>query len=109
MGNHQTHMLYLSGILSRGKCPKCGGTGLGEAAAHTHVCGKTITEMEAMYVRDLRKFFTDNNLPGKRLTEEILKKLECMDDVGLHHLALSRSIPSLSGGEIQRLFWQAIS
>jgi hypothetical protein len=39
----------------------------------------------------------DDGLPGKRLTEEIFIKLECMDDVGLHHLALSRSIPSLLG------------
>jgi excinuclease UvrABC ATPase subunit len=103
MGNHQSHLLYLSGILSRAKCPKCGGSGLGEAASHTHICDKTITEMENMYIRDLRRFFTDNALPGKRLTQEILIKLECMDDVGLHHLALSRSIPSLSGGEAQRI------
>jgi excinuclease UvrABC ATPase subunit len=104
MGGHQTHLLYLSGVLSKEKCLKCGGTGLGEAASHTTVCGKTICDFENMHIRDLRRFFTENAIPGKRLTEEILLKLECMDDVGLHHLALSRPIPTLSGGEIQRLF-----
>lgn len=99
------YLLTNAGYMQRGKCSKCKGTGLGEAASHTTVNGKTMPEMEAMYIRDLREFFTSNpDLPGKRLTEEILLKLECMDDVGLHHLALSRPIPTLSGGEIQRLF-----
>ena len=86
-------------------CPKCMGTGLGEAASHTTVGGMTIAELEGMYIRDLRDFFEHSpDLPGKQMTEEILQKLTCMDEVGLYHLALSRPIPTLSGGEIQRLF-----
>ncbi|MDD4474242.1 MAG: excinuclease ABC subunit UvrA [Eubacteriales bacterium] len=104
ISGRQNHLYKKAGLITSKPCPKCKGTGLGEAASHTTMGGKTISELESMYIRDLRKFFTENDLPGKRLTEEILLKLECMDDVGLHHLALSRPIPTLSGGEIQRLF-----
>jgi len=85
-------------------CPKCGGTGLGEQAAHTTVNGKTITQLENMYINDLCEFLKKDRLSGTKLLEEILLKLECLADVGLHHLALARPLPTLSGGEIQRLF-----
>ncbi|MCL2015546.1 MAG: excinuclease ABC subunit UvrA [Defluviitaleaceae bacterium] len=85
-------------------CPKCNGSGLGEQAAHTTVNGKTITELENMYISDLCEYLKKDKLSGTKLLEEILIKLECMVDVGLHHLALSRPVPTLSGGEIQRLF-----
>jgi excinuclease ABC A subunit len=85
-------------------CPKCGGTGLGEQATHTTVNGKTIAQLENMYIRDLYEYLGKDKLSGTKLLEEILIKLECMIDVGLHHLALSRPLPTLSGGEIQRLF-----
>lgn len=86
-------------------CPKCGGTGLGEMASHTTIGGKTITELENMYISELKDFFitlaTEQNSP---LLDDITTKLNCMVDVGLHHLALSRPVPTLSGGEMQRLF-----
>ena len=105
ISGRQNYLYKKAGLITSKSCPKCKGTGLGEAASHTTVGNNTISELESMYIRDLRGFFTDNpELPGKRLTEEILLKLECMDDVGLHHLALSRPITTLSGGEIQRLF-----
>lgn len=87
-------------------CPKCKGSGLGEQAIHTTIAGKTITELENMYIDELLLFLQSRKdaLPGKNLIDEILLKLRCMVDVGLHHLALSRQVPTLSGGEIQRLF-----
>lgn len=85
-------------------CPKCGGSSLSEQAAHTTLSGKNITQLENMYISDLYEFLKKDKLSGTKLLEEILIKLECMIDVGLHHLALSRPVPTLSGGEIQRLF-----
>lgn len=85
-------------------CPKCGGSGLNPYAAKTTVMGKTIFELEDMYIRDLCGFFKGYTANGSKLAEEILTKLLCLDEVGLHHVALSRQIPTLSGGEIQRLF-----
>lgn len=59
-----------------------------------------------MYIKDLYDFLNlqKDKLSGANLIGDILTKLECMIDVGLHHLALSRPVPTLSGGEIQRLF-----
>ena len=85
-------------------CPKCSGSGLGEQATHTKINGKTITQLESMYISDLCEFLKEDRLHGTKLLEEILLKLECLVDVGLHHLALARPLPTLSGGEIQRLF-----
>ncbi|MDP4089772.1 MAG: excinuclease ABC subunit UvrA [Bacillota bacterium] len=99
-------LLTKDGYLSLMACPKCGGIGLGEQAMHTTVWGKTITELENMYIKDLYEFLLKHKstTAGVNLIGEILTKLECMVDVGLHHLALSRPVPTLSGGEIQRLF-----
>jgi len=85
-------------------CPKCSGSGLGSQAAHTTVSGKTITQLENMYISDLCDFLEKDKLFGTKLLGEILIKLKCLIDVGLHHLALARPLPTLSGGEIQRLF-----
>lgn len=85
-------------------CPKCSGTGIGEQASHTSFCGKTITELEEMYISDLLALLKSYTGAKNPLLDEIITKLSCMVDVGLHHLALSRPVPTLSGGEIQRLF-----
>lgn len=86
-------------------CPKCNGSGLGEMAAHTTVGGKTFSEFENMYISELKDVLDGLEIDGAQpLLNEILAKLECMVDVGLHHLSLARPIPTLSGGEIQRLF-----
>lgn len=100
------YLLIEDNCLSLRTCPKCNGTGLGEQAINTTVGGKTITEIENMYIRDLVEFLKieKNKLSRGNLINEILTKLECMVDVGLHHLSLSRPVPTLSGGEIQRLF-----
>ncbi|OPA75250.1 ABC transporter [Paenibacillus selenitireducens] len=87
-------------------CPRCQGTGLGEQAIHTTFAGRTITELEEMYIDELLPFLREHRAisRGIHIIDEMLMKLQCMVDVGLHHLSLSRPLPTLSGGEIQRLF-----
>jgi excinuclease ABC subunit A len=98
-------MLTEAELMKRMACPKCNATGLSNQAAHTTINGKTIADLETMYIKDLYEFFTEtySKTPNTLITE-IQTKLSCMIDVGLHHLSLSRPVPTLSGGEIQRLF-----
>lgn len=85
-------------------CPKCNGTGLGVQGTNTYFGGKRITELEDMYISDLYEFLKNQSMESNPLLDDIITKLGCMIDVGLYHLSLSRPIPTLSGGEIQRLF-----
>lgn len=87
-------------------CPKCKGTGLGEQAMYTTIANRNITDLENMYIHDLNEFLQleKETFTANPLIHEIILKLDCMVDVGLHHLSLSRPVPTLSGGEIQRLF-----
>ncbi|PWW04883.1 excinuclease ABC A subunit [Paenibacillus cellulosilyticus] len=88
-------------------CSKCSGHGLSEHAIHTTVAGKTISELEQLEIGELLQVlraFKDELPSSRALLDEMTLKLSCMSEVGLHHLSLSRQVPTLSGGEIQRLF-----
>ncbi len=105
LSNRQKLFAFSKPYAREGICPKCAGSGLGLQAMHTTIAGKTITELENMYISDLLQFMGEYaKKSGNPVAAEICKKLECMADVGLYHLALSRPLPTLSGGEVQRLF-----
>ena len=92
-------------------CPVCHGTRLNENALCFRIDGKTIAEVAAMEMTELKAWFA--SLPGKLNTREnniardILKELnervQFMLDVGLDYLSLDRPTASLSGGEGQRI------
>lgn len=85
-------------------CPKCHGMGLGTHALHTTIGGKTIVELEDMYVSDSYEFLKEYANGKNQLVDKILEKLSGLMEVGLSHLALTRKVPTLSGGELQRIF-----
>jgi excinuclease ABC subunit A len=112
-----TRLRYL---LSRGKdvggtmvmtpCPECQGYRIGEEARRVTLGGKHIGQIGHMTIVELQAFL--EGLPtqeplspfGRNLVKEVLQKTHYLIQVGLGHLTPYRQMPTLSGGEIQRIF-----
>ena len=102
----------LSRYSGRTTCHACGGSRLRKEALYVRVAGKTIHELLSMTVDDLLKWIdssltlrmteTERTIAGKTM-EEIQYRLQCIQDVGLGYLTLSRTMNTLSGGESQRV------
>lgn len=90
-------------------CHECGGSRLRREALYVKVGGKNIHELLKMNVGQLAEFFKnidlneyDRSVAGKAI-DEILDRLDYINDVGLGYLTLDRRSNSLSGGESQRI------
>ncbi len=88
----------------RCKCQKCKGYGLGEKALNTYIQGKHIGELAELTITELKAFIQSLSMDEDGVIKGIVKKAELMEEVGLSHLSLSRTVLTLSGGELQRLF-----
>ncbi len=92
-------------------CPVCGGTRLNKETTYFKIDGKTISDVAAMEITQLREWFDSlDAVLGKReslIARDILKELKdrtsFLLDVGLDYLSLDRATASLSGGESQRI------
>ena len=92
-------------------CPVCGGTRLNAGALCFKIDGKTIAEVAAMEMTELRKWlddipkgFSQRELNVSRdILKELRERVQFMLDVGLDYLSLDRATGSLSGGESQRI------
>ncbi len=90
-------------------CSQCGGTRFRPEVRGVRVGDRSITDVNAMSVRQALEFFQQLTLSAmdtaiaQRLTDEIAQRLQFMVDVGLDYLTLDRSSPTLSGGEAQRI------
>ena len=121
----------LSRYSGRTTCHACGGSRLRPEALYVKVAGKTIHELLSMTVDELLRWFKE--IPGQardegsarneageggargwglsayerevagKTMEEIVYRLQCIQDVGLGYLTLSRTMNTLSGGESQRV------
>ena len=102
----------LSRYSGRTTCHSCGGSRLRPEALYVKVAGKTIHDLLSMTVDELLKWIdsslplrmtdTEREIAGKAI-EEIQYRLQCIQDVGLGYLTLSRTMNTLSGGESQRV------
>ncbi len=99
----------LSRYSGRTTCSSCGGSRLRKEALYVKFGGKTIHELLSMTVDSLLEFFRTLELSpfekevAEKLVQEICYRLECIQDVGLGYLTLSRTMNTLSGGESQRV------
>jgi excinuclease UvrABC ATPase subunit len=80
-------------------CEECGGRRFMASVLEHRLAGLDISDVFAMSVDDAAQFFGD----GDAATPAAHAILERMVDIGLGYLVLGQPLPSLSGGELQRL------
>ena len=103
------YRVLLARYRGRTMCPACRGTRLKPAALYVHVGGRTIADLVALPITEVKAFFDQLQLTeteatiGRRLLVEINTRLQFLLDVGLGYLTLDRLSSSLSGGESQRI------
>jgi excinuclease ABC subunit A len=90
-------------------CNECGGSRLRKEALYVKVGGKNIHELLCMNVTSLLDFLRNVELTesehkiADKAIQEIISRLEYIEDVGLGYLTLDRTSNTLSGGESQRI------
>ncbi|MGE0557039.1 MAG: excinuclease ABC subunit UvrA [Burkholderiales bacterium] len=92
-GFEHVEMQFLSDVYLR--CPDCDGRRYRAEVLEITVDGKSIADVLDMTVADALEFF--NHAP------DIVRVLRPLVDVGLDYLKLGQPVPTLSGGEAQRL------
>jgi excinuclease ABC subunit A len=97
---------------SRGKpsrtCPDCGGTRLRPEALAVRFEGMNIAELSALSIGEARRRLAGSQESRRqpvaaRLLEQIERRLDYLEQIGLEYLSLDRPGRSLSGGELRRV------
>jgi excinuclease ABC subunit A len=92
-GFEHVEMQFLSDVYLR--CPDCDGRRYRGEVLEARIEGKSIADVLEMTVREASRFF--------RRSDAVQARLAPLVDVGLEYLRLGQPVPTLSGGEAQRL------
>lgn len=101
-------------------CPLCQGKRLKREALAVTFAGLDIAELSHLSLQALAEVFRkvaaadyltrqqdeltlEKRLAAQRIAKELLERIDTLLDLGLGYLALERSTPTLSSGELQRL------
>ena len=104
--SYRVKLEHLAGEVA---CSACRGSRLRDDAAAVQFGGKTLQEICELPLGECLEFFRGMKLTGSsrkiagELLREVMGRLSFLVDVGLHYLSLSRTMPTLSGGESQRI------
>ena len=92
-GFEHVEMQFLSDVYLR--CPDCNGRRYRDEVLEVKVAGRSIAEMLELTVNEALAFFSGE--------KDVVARLRPLADVGLDYLRLGQPVPTLSGGEAQRL------
>ncbi|XEC95561.1 excinuclease ABC subunit UvrA [Paenibacillus tarimensis] len=90
-------------------CPECHGKRFKPERMLITIGGKSIHDIGAMALDDLKEFLTRLELPerkrhvGVQILHELIGRIDLLLGIGLEYLNLDRRSDSLSGGEAQRI------
>lgn len=90
-------------------CSVCNGDRVRDDAAAVRLNGKTLPELCKLPLDEILDFLSNIELDanGKKIAGDLLNeathRLSFLNEVGLHYLNLDRGMPTLSGGESQRI------
>ncbi|CAI3793591.1 excinuclease ABC subunit UvrA [Pseudarthrobacter sp. MM222] len=108
-------------FMETGPCPRCGGSGLRPEALAVTFAGRSIAELNAVPMTELAEIIQptaalteagtasrkqssgEGNEVAVAITRDLLQRVTVLLELGLGYLALGRSTPTLSPGEMQRL------
>jgi len=99
----------LQDMIGERPCSVCNGERLRDDAAAVQLGGKTLPQLCQLPLDEVLAFLNSIELDeGQKeiagdLMYEAVHRLSFLIDVGLHYLTLDRSMPTLSGGESQRI------
>jgi len=105
----QSYRTKMEKLMALQICPACKGSRLKAYPSATTLNGKCIWELTELTIGECLDFFShlqltpQEKLIAEELLKEITQRLHFLIDVGLHYLTLSRTAPTLSGGEAQRV------
>ena len=98
-----------SKFMAEQPCEDCGGKRLRAESLAVKVAGKAITDITSLTVQAASDHVHALDLPGAQkiiaagVLREITARLSFLLNVGLDYITLDRAVPSLSGGEAQRI------
>ena len=92
-GFEHVEMQFLSDVYLR--CPDCDGKRYRSIVLEVQIRGKSIADVLEMTVNEACQFFSNE--------ADVLRGLEPLRAVGLGYMKLGQPVPTLSGGEAQRL------
>ena len=103
------YRMKLYGLVGEVPCSACSGSRVREDAAAVKLGGKSIKQLCDLPLNDALAFLNGLTLTKSQqkiagdLLSEATGRLSFLVDVGLHYLTLARTLPTLSGGETQRI------
>ncbi len=104
-----SHRRHLSELVGEIPCSTCDGSRTRDDAANMRFQGKTLQQVcdtplgQALdFLQKIRLTGDDKRVAGD-LLEEARGRMSFLVDVGLDYLTLQRTLPTLSGGETQRI------
>ncbi|AZF53653.1 Excinuclease ABC subunit A, putative [Pseudomonas sp. R4-34-07] len=106
----------VSQFMQGSACPLCEGKRLTKAALSVKFAGVDIGELSQLSLtrlaellrpvaagQDKMKLSVEKRLAAQRIAADLLERVNTLIELGLGYLALERSTPTLSSGELQRL------